>query len=231
MNQIFQDSAVEAFFKTFLTYHAAIWPMIPITYLIGIAAVVLAIKKTKYSDKIISGILAFLWLWSGIVLLIIFLAPTDRRYYYSGALWIIQSILFFIFGVVKPSLSFKFEGNPYSIVGAIMVIYGLVFYPIIGFLSGHGYPGGPVFGVACCPVCIFTFGMFLWTNKKVPIFIAIIPLLWSLTGIMAATQYGVWPDYGEFIIGITGFIMILHRNAKMLNSNKIEEKEEQKWNY
>jgi len=73
MNQIVQDSAVEAFYEAFLTYHAAIWPMIAITYLIGIAAVILAIKKTKYSDKIISGILAFLWLWSGIILLIIFL--------------------------------------------------------------------------------------------------------------------------------------------------------------
>ncbi|MCK4543000.1 MAG: hypothetical protein KAU17_12260, partial [Spirochaetales bacterium] len=188
--------------------------MVAITYLIGIAAVILAIKKTKYSDKIISGILAFLWLWSGIVLLMIFLGPIDYRNYFGGALWIIQSILFFIFGVVKPSLSFKFERDLYSIVGAIMIIYGLIFYPIIGFLSGHGYPGGPIFGVACCPVCIFTFGMFLWINKKVPIFIAVIPLLWSLTGIIAATQYGVWPDYGEIIIGITGFIMILHRNAK-----------------
>ena len=207
MNQI-------AFYETFLRYHAAIWPMVAITYLIGIAAVILAIKKTKYSDKIISGILAFLWLWSGIVLLMIFLGPIDYRNYFGGALWIIQSILFFIFGVVKPSLSFKFERDLYSIVGAIMIIYGLIFYPIIGFLSGHGYPGGPIFGVACCPVCIFTFGMFLWINKKVPIFIAVIPLLWSLTGIIAATQYGVWPDYGEIIIGITGFIMILHRNAK-----------------
>ena len=209
MNQI-------VFYETFLRYHAAIWPMVAITYLIGIAAVILAIKKTKYADKIISSILAFLWLWSGIVLLMIFLGPIDYRNYFGGALWIIQSILFFIFGVVKPSLSFKFERDLYSIVGAIMIIYGLVFYPIIGFLSGHGYPGGPIFGVACCPVCIFTFGMFLWINKKVPIFIAVIPLLWSLTGIIAATQYGVWPDYGEFIIGITGFIMILHRNQTVL---------------
>lgn len=51
MNQIVQNSVVETFYEAFLTYHAAIWPMVAITYLMGIAAVILAIKKPSIPIK------------------------------------------------------------------------------------------------------------------------------------------------------------------------------------
>lgn len=50
----------ESFFDLVRSYNAAIWPVHVLTVVLGIAAVILALKKTRESDKIIAGILAFL---------------------------------------------------------------------------------------------------------------------------------------------------------------------------
>jgi hypothetical protein len=116
-----------------------------------------------------------------------------------------------VFGTYKAFLSFKFEVNIYSLVGAIFILYALVIYPIIGYFSGHGYPAGPIFGVPC-PICIFTFGLLLGANKRLPLFVLVIPLIWSLTGIIAAMYFHVWADIGEVVAGVTGTLMIAYRN-------------------
>jgi hypothetical protein len=204
----------EALFETFRTYHLAVWPMQIITYVLGIAGVILAIRKTKASDKIISGILAFLWLWSGIVFSLMFFGRVTPIFYFGGVALVVQGLLLFMFGFgvgLKPSLSFKFHLDSYCIVGAIMILYAMVIYPIIGHLSGHAYPRGPIFGVAPCPNCIFTFGLLLMTDRKVPPSILIIPLLWSLMGI-AAAKLGIFEDIGLVITGIAGTVLILSRN-------------------
>ncbi len=185
--------------------------MVIIIYLIGVAVVILAIKKTSYSDKTISGMLAFLWLWAGIVFFIIFFSPIFPLYSLFGALFILQGLIFLVFGIYKPSLSFKIEGNKYSLVGTIFIIYALVIYPLIGYFTGHSYPSGPIFG-APCPICIFTFGLLLGTNKRISLFVLVIPLIWSLTGIYAVTTFHVWADIGEVVVGVAGTLMILYRN-------------------
>ena len=53
MSEIF--GVREVFAEMFGAYNASVWPMQVITYALGIAAVILAVKKTSYSDKIISG--------------------------------------------------------------------------------------------------------------------------------------------------------------------------------
>ena len=55
----------EQFLEIFEKYNLAIWPMQVIAYLLSIAAVLLAIKKIRYSDRIISAVLSCYWVWMG----------------------------------------------------------------------------------------------------------------------------------------------------------------------
>lgn len=50
--------SVERFFKWFRSYNLRVLPSEITLFLLGVLAVVLTIKKTRFSDKIISGILA-----------------------------------------------------------------------------------------------------------------------------------------------------------------------------
>ncbi|UCC48722.1 MAG: hypothetical protein JSV41_00665 [Gemmatimonadota bacterium] len=213
----------EAFFDLIRSYNTAIWPVHILTFVLGVTAVILALRKTRESDKIISGILAFLWLWSGVVFLVVFLGPWTLVLsgfalsgfgYLSGALFIIQGTIFLYFGVIRASMSFKFAGDSHAVIGAVLVIYAMAIYPIVGYATGHPFPGYPAFGTAACPVAIFTVGMLLWTNRRMPQFIPIIPMIWGLAGILAVVSIKVWADVGLFIAGILGFV-ILRRNAGM----------------
>lgn len=212
---LFQDMASD-FFNACEAYNTQFWYMIIITYILGVAAIILSIKKISSSDKIISGILSFLWFWSGLVFLLIFLFPIEPMMFGSSVIfWVVQGVLFLYFGIIKEKLSFKTELNNYSIVGAIFIIYALVLYPIIGILSGRSYLQTPYFGTACCPVTIFTFGIFLLTDKKVPIYMIVIPFIWALMGFLAVFMCLVWADIGEVITGIVGLILLVTKNKKI----------------
>lgn len=215
--------SIESFFDLIRSYNTAIWPVHVLTFVLGIAAVILALKKTRESDRIIAGILAFLWLWSGVVFLMVFLGSWTPIFfgvalpgfgYLSGVLFITQSAIFGYFGVIRRSLSFELTADIPGLIGTVMVFYAMAFYPIVGYATGHPYPGYPVFGTAACPVAIFTVGMFFWTNRRMPRFTPIIPMIWGFAGILAVVSIKVWADAGLFIAGMLGFV-ILRRNAGM----------------
>ena len=200
--------------EVFEKYNLAIWPMQVIAYLLSIAAVLLAIKKIRYSDRIISDVLSFYWVWMGIVYHLMYFSPINKAAYAFGIMFIIQGLLFFWTGVLKPNISFKLRPDTFSVVGSIFILYATFGYTTIGYLLGHHYPQSPVFGLAPCPTTIFTFGILLWTDKRVLKYILIIPLLWSIIGFGAALSLGIREDIGLLKAGLTGTSMILYRDGK-----------------
>ncbi|HXV99120.1 MAG TPA: DUF6064 family protein, partial [Anaerolineae bacterium] len=152
----------EQFFNVFAQYNLAVWPLQIVIYLLAITALLLSVKKTRYSDRIISAILAFFWLWIGIAYHLTFFTSINQGAYLFAGLFIGQGILFFVTGVWHQKISFKPHLNVYSIAGAVFILYGLLIYPILGYFLGHTYPQSPTFGLPC-PTTIFTFGLLLWT--------------------------------------------------------------------
>lgn len=205
---------VEQLLDVFARYNLAIWPMQVVAYLLGIAAIFFAVRKTGYSDRLISAILAFYWLWFGILFNILYWSKLWSTAYAFGVLAIIQGVLFLIFGVIKPHISFGFRLNTYTIIGIILVVYALIGYPVIGSFFGRVYPRSPAFGLVPCPTTLYTFGLFLWTDKKIPKYLLIIPLIVAITG-LAAILMGVYEDVGLVVGGILGTILIFTRDKKL----------------
>jgi hypothetical protein len=212
-----------SFFDLTRSYNMAIWPIHVLTLVLGAAAALLALRNARNSDRIIAAILAFLWLWSGVVFLMLFLGswtPTlfGRTVpgfgYVSGVLFVLQSAAFMHFGLIRPSLSFKLAPDRHGVIGTIMIVYAVVIYPIVGWATGHPYPNYPIFGTAACPVAIFTVGMLCWTNRRMPPAIAVIPMIWGLAAITAVVSLEVWADLGLFLAGMLSFA-ILRRNARL----------------
>ena len=204
---------VEQFMSIFEKYNIAVWPMQVVLVLIALLALFLSLRKFSYSDKIISILLGLFWLWIGIVYHIIYFTSINKAAYLFGILYIIQGLVFISVGGMKSKLSFKFQPNSYGIIGGIFILYALIIYPILGYFLGHVYPKKPTFGLPC-PTTIFTFGLLLWTDKNVPKYVLLIPLIWSIIGFGAALSLGVKEDYGLLIAGILGFILIFIRDRK-----------------
>jgi hypothetical protein len=207
------DLNIETFLAMLGRYNQELWPLQIVSYILAILCLFLALKPSKTSSKVISAVLSFYWLWTGIVFGILYWGPTYTPAYLFSVLLIIQGILFFASGVLKARLSFQFKLNPYSVLGLIVILYALGGYQVFGYFIGHRYPVFFASGLVPCPTNAFTVGMLLWTARKFPKHLLIIPFLWSLSGFMPVSK-GILEDIGMILFGLSGVLLILIRDRK-----------------
>jgi hypothetical protein len=221
-------SATE-FFNLLGLYNSTYWPATIITIILGVIAVIFAIKKTPYSDQIISLFLSILWLWVGIVFgfimfgpwtPIVFSIPIPGFGYFFGITFTLQGVLFLYYGVYRKSFSFKFETNLLGLIGLILILYAIIFYGLVGFATGNPFPFYPLFGTSPCPVAIFTIGLFVWADKRISPIIFILPIILALIGIIPVLAFGVFAD---IVLFISGFIclFLIYKHWKW--SNEVSE--------
>jgi len=201
----------EEFLQVFQNYNLAVWPVQVLLFLLGIAAVFLAVKSTAHSGRLISAVLSLLWLWMGVVYHLLNFAAINKAAYVFGFLFIIQSFVFVYFGVVNERLWLQYSPDVYGMTGAVLMMYAMILYPILGHFLGHVYPKSPTFGLPC-PTTIFTFGMLLWSRNRLSPLVLAIPLLWSVIGFIAALSLGMIEDTGLLVAGLVGTVLIFTTN-------------------
>jgi hypothetical protein len=182
-----------------------------IAYVLGGAAVILVAQKTILSRRIIFGILSFLWLFSS-GFFIFALVEIYRPAHVFGAAFIVQAVIFFAC-VAKPPLSFVFGRNVYTVAGVGFIAFAMIGYPVLGYFIGHRYPQSPPFGLTPCPLTVFTFGLLLLADGRVPKWILAIPFLYAIGGVLPVS-IGVIEDLVMIIAGVVGTSMILFRENR-----------------
>ena len=80
----------EQLFGVFKQYNETVWPAQVAIYFAAAIAFYLILKPSKYSSKVISGILALFWLWMGIVYHWLFFASINPAARIFGALFVLQ---------------------------------------------------------------------------------------------------------------------------------------------
>ena len=200
------------FLRVFEQYNDAVWPGHAVLYLAGLIAIVLAFKRNAAAGKIVSLILALLWLWMGVVYHLIFFTKINNAARLFGAIFIIQSLVFIHASVFSSKLSFRFRFDAQGLIGVVFITYALLVYPAIGMAVGHNYPASPTFGVPC-PTTIFTFGLLIGAAVNLRLYMLMIPILWSVMGLWAAISLGMYEDLGLAVAGLTAvLIMLRHRS-------------------
>lgn len=205
--------SVEEFLNVFASYNRAVFPMQFVLVSAALAAIVLAIRPYKISGKEVSTILACFWLWMGVAYHLLFFSRINRAAVIFGVFFILQSVILFYAGVVKSELSFGLRLGWKGTIGGLFLIFALIIYPLLGLVFGHVYPESPTFGLPC-PTTIFTFGLLLWADKKVPWYVLPIPLLWSLIGFAAAFSLGIFEDIALPIAGIIATVVLIWYEPK-----------------
>ncbi|MGE5796790.1 MAG: DUF6064 family protein, partial [Ignavibacteria bacterium] len=129
----------DQFLEIFKSYNESIFPIQIIFYLIAAIALFLLFSNADKS-RIISLMLSFFWLWIGIVYHIIFFSKINKAAYLFGSLFILQGIIFFIYGIVSNKLIFRYNKNTLNKAGIIFISYALIIYPVLGYFLGRSYP-------------------------------------------------------------------------------------------
>ncbi|HEU0079940.1 MAG TPA: DUF6064 family protein [Longimicrobiaceae bacterium] len=211
--------SAEQFMGVFERYNLAVWPAQLLFYAAAVGVLVLVARPGEHGGRWISGVLAFLWAWMGVVYHWAFFARINSAAFLFAALFLLQAALFLAAGVLHPGLSFRARGGTRGLVGAALVGYALLGYPLVGRAAGHLYPAAPTFGLPC-PTTIFTFGVLLLAHGRVPLRLLAIPLLWSLVGTVGAFSLGVPQDYGLPVAAVAATALLVRRRGRETSSGQ-----------
>jgi hypothetical protein len=163
----------------------------------GGAAVRIAGRKVP-TGRVVSGLLAVLALWTGIVYHWAFFTRINQAAWVFGALFVLEGALLVWFGVRHGGLDLSPRADSRGMLGGAVMLYALVIYPMVGAGLGHRYPAAPTFG-APCPTTLFLIGMLLWSDARVVtrrrlLILLGVPVLWAAIGTAAAIELGMRED-------------------------------------
>jgi hypothetical protein len=207
----------DQFLAIFAAYNEAVAPLQLLLLAAGICAVVLALRPTQWSDRVVGGVLAGLWLWMAVEYHWRFFRSINPAAMLFAVAFLIEAALLAEFAVHR-RLRFRAKAAASGTWGGwvlALVIYALALYPAIGWALGHRYPSAPTFGVPC-PTTIVTLGLLAWSEERPPLVLMAIPWAWTLVGTAAALQLGMREDLGllvALVISVVGWRTHLPRTA------------------
>jgi hypothetical protein len=209
----------DAYFALFEQYNRAIWPSQIVAYLLGLTALTLALRPVARAGRagrgrIVAAILVLAWAWNGAVYQMLFFATINFWADIFGAFFILEALLLLWSGVIRGKLAFRLTYDAFSRIGVAFALFALAIYPLIGWLLGHAWPRAAMFGVAPAPMTIFTIGLLLLVDGRIPLHLAVIPVLWSLIGGTAAWFLGVTEDLALPVAGLGGLSLIFIKNRR-----------------
>jgi hypothetical protein len=193
----------EQFLAVFVAHNLALWPLQIVAGLLGVAIVwALSRPRLGRSGRALVGAgLAAMWLATGIGYHALHFAPVNSPAWGFAALFVVQAVLLGD-AVLRDRMQFEAAAAAWPWIGWGLVLYALVGYPAIGLATGLDWAELPAFGLAPCPVTLFTTGCLMLSSHAVPRRLLVIPLLWSAIGGSAAVLLGMPQDWVLFAGGL-----------------------------
>lgn len=204
----------EQFFQVFSLYNTAVWPAQILLSALALAAVVLAIRGRENDSRGVAGILALLWLWNAVVYHLVFFRSINPAATLFAAAFAVEAFLLLWIGAFRSRLQFKAAPNLEGVLGALIISYAVVGYPVIAAAFGQRYPAMPTFGVPC-PTVIFTLGLLLWSTSKAVRWVVAIPIVWAAIAMQVAIRFGVAEDWGLAVAAsiVLGLLVMQRRSV------------------
>ncbi len=179
----------EQFFGVFESYNTAVFPMQILLALIGCAMIICVLMNRS---RITGFLLGCVWIWTGFAYHIMFFTRINKAAFIFGAAFIAQGVLFIILAY-RFQFLFVYRKDTVKRISSFFILFGLVLYPIIGYILEQSPVHVISFGLPC-PTTIFTCGMLGLHDGKIKMRYLIIPLVWSFIGLFAAILMGVYQD-------------------------------------
>ena len=201
------------FFSVFARYNEIVWPAQALLYELAIIAAALGLRRSVGATRGTYALLAVLWLWMGVVYHASFFADINPAALVFAVIFVAQSAVFVALAVRPKTVAIVPRRDPAGWGGGVLVVFGLLIYPMLSIAAGHHYPAQPTFGLPC-PTTIFTLGVLLWARGTISPAVFLIPVLWAANGTVAAIQLGVSEDLSlAFSLMVVAFVWVAGTSA------------------
>lgn len=192
----------DAFLDVFGQYNTTLWPVVVLLWLATARVAWQWIRRGEVSSRLLFGVLAAHWAWSGLVYHWVYFRPINPAATPFAAAFAVEAVL--LGWLAATSRGHVVAGaKRRRMIGGALVVYGLA-YPLLGFVFGLSYPRLPLFAVPC-PTTLITAG-WLIASARIPRVVSLVPLLWAVVGSSAAVTLGIRADLA--LVAAAGLLVL-----------------------
>lgn len=203
----------EVFFRFVGQYNESIWPAPLLGWLCCIAMAALAFRAGATSGRIIGALLVGVWAWVGIVFHYLHFAGIFFGAPVFAALFLLQAILLAWSGVFR-GRAFVLRAGPVGGAGLGLIGFALFCWPLIDWLSAGDWRHVRLAGTTPSPTIVFTAGILLLVKGRVPLHLAMIPLVCSALGGAGAWVLGMPEALSLPLAGVGSFVILIWKNRR-----------------
>lgn len=184
----------EVYFRLIAQYYAS-FPGLPvIAWLLALMVVVALIRPFPGRDRLIAGVVAAGWLWTGIVFHYGWFATINFAAPVYAALFLVQGAVMLWVGVVRHRVTYARPGGGRGMVGLAVAGLGGLVWPLLDLAFGHGWGEVRIAGATPAPTALLLLGLSLLTRGCWPWQLLIVPLIWVVAGTLTGWILGVPQD-------------------------------------
>ena len=166
--------SARTYFRLFELHNRAVWPAHLLAAAIGIVLVIATIRGGDRVSKAACGLLALCWLWVAWTFHVQRYATISTAGFYFAAAFAVEAVLLLWLGFLREGLAPR--GLRASRAGLVILLFGLIGYPLLAPASGRPWTQVEVFGIAPDPTVAATLGMLLAVRRNWLLWP--IPLMW-----------------------------------------------------
>jgi len=209
--------STDAFLEALTSYNQVIWPGQLSVFFLSALLFGLLLFPRKNSDRVIAGLLAFSWIWDGLIFMNLHLIHLNWSVSYFGFVFAIQGLLLIWSGIIKNRLNFTGDASVASWLGVALVIFALIIYPLVQIAIGIDWMTVQYVGAAPTPTVILTLGILLLCADRVPIHLMVIPVVWSCADGVTAWNLSLWWDLS---LPLAGLLTVFFSLMRQKNASK-----------
>lgn len=183
----------EAYYALIAQYNATIWPVTTVGLLLGVVILLVFGTRSVIRDRLIGGILALFWLWTGIAFHWLTFSSINFAAPVIAGMFVLQALLLAWLSLARNAVYFEYQLRPAVAAGLVIAGASVALYPLLGFVTGLSL-GGLRVGTSPGPTALFTLGLLIAANGPARLTLLVIPLLWVVVTVVAS-WYLDMPEY------------------------------------
>ncbi|MCI0431633.1 MAG: DUF6064 family protein [Rhodospirillales bacterium] len=166
------------YYRLIELHNQALWPVqIPMVAL-GLGLLLLLVRRTTGSNRIIPAVLGALWLWIGWSFVWQRYTTINWAAAYVAPAFALQGLLLLWVGAVQGSLEFRPRTGAVRIIALGLFAFAVLVYPMLAPLLGRQWQAAEIFGIAPDPTALATLGMLALAPGRGRWAIFVVPALW-----------------------------------------------------
>jgi len=206
----------EVWFALFDEYNRAIRPLQGVSLFLTASILMLALRSRENRSRIIVAILAAGWVWTGSVFHLVYFSEINFAAPVYGAVFILQGVLLFWSGVYRNRISIRFQRKPTSYAGAAIFILSAVILPVIDWHHGLSWTDARFALLAPGATAGLTLGLLMMVDRRPPLWVGAIPVLWTTVAGAHAAVLGVYQDIALTAAGLVALFWLIARARGLL---------------